>query len=106
MMIHAYQETYLNKAQAALGDAFDHAINTCGIPGQDFIKLFIASCAADHLIVATVFGTCGFFFVFNHRFPGAVSRGLFQHSIHGGLKDAVLIFKHLIAGTVVIKEPT
>ena len=43
MTIHAYQETYLNKAQAALGDAFDYAINTCGIPGEDFIKLFVAS---------------------------------------------------------------
>ena len=43
MTIHAYQETYLNKAQAALGDAFDHAVNTCGIPGEDFIKLFTAS---------------------------------------------------------------
>ena len=43
MTIHAYQETYLNKAQAALGDAFDHAVNTCGIPGEDFIKLFTVS---------------------------------------------------------------
>lgn len=43
MTIHAYQETYLSKAQAALGDAFDYAINTCNIPGDDFIKLFTAS---------------------------------------------------------------
>ena len=43
MMIHAYPETYLNKAQAALGDAFDYAVNTCGIPGEDFMKLFAAS---------------------------------------------------------------
>lgn len=43
MTIHAYQETYLNKAQTALGDAFDYAINTCGIPGQDFTNLFAAS---------------------------------------------------------------
>lgn len=42
-MIHAYQEIYLSKAQAVLGDAFDYAINVCGIPGADFIKLFIAS---------------------------------------------------------------
>ena len=41
--IRAYQETYLSKAQAALGDAFDYAINTCHIPGSDFIKLFTAS---------------------------------------------------------------
>lgn len=43
MTTRAYQETYLSKAQAALGDAFDHAINTCHIPGSDFIKLFTAS---------------------------------------------------------------
>ena len=43
MTTRAYQETYLSKAQAALGDAFDYAINTCHIPGSDFIKLFTAS---------------------------------------------------------------
>jgi DNA-binding transcriptional regulator YiaG len=43
MMIHAYQETYLSRAQTTLGDAFDYSINTCHIPGPDFIKLFTAS---------------------------------------------------------------
>lgn len=43
MTTRAYQETYLSKAQAALGDAFDYAINTCRISGSDFIKLFTAS---------------------------------------------------------------
>ena len=43
MATRAYQETYLSKAQAALGDAFDYAINTCRIPGLDFMKLFTAS---------------------------------------------------------------
>ena len=42
-MTHAYQEIYLNKAQAILGDAFDYAINTCGIVGENFVKLFLAS---------------------------------------------------------------
>lgn len=42
-MIHAYREIYLNKAQSVLGDAFDYAINLCGISGNDFVKLFIAS---------------------------------------------------------------
>jgi len=42
-MIHAYQEIYLSKAQAVLGDAFDYAINVCDISGEDFIKLFTAS---------------------------------------------------------------
>ena len=41
MTIRAYPEIYLNKAQSALGDAFDYAINVCRIPGPDFIKLFI-----------------------------------------------------------------
>ena len=35
MTTRAYQETYLSKAQAALGDAFDYAINTCRISGAD-----------------------------------------------------------------------
>ena len=42
-MIHAYQEIYLNNAQSALGDAFDYAVNTCGISGSDFVKLFTVS---------------------------------------------------------------
>lgn len=43
MTTRAYQEIYLSKAQAALGDAFDYAINACQIPGPDFVKLFTAS---------------------------------------------------------------
>ena len=42
-MTHAYQEIYLSKAQAALGDAFDYAVSTCGIPGSDFVKMYVAS---------------------------------------------------------------
>lgn len=42
-MIHAYQEIYLRHAQAALGDAFDYAVNTCGISGTDFSILFVGS---------------------------------------------------------------
>ena len=42
-MIHAYREIYLSNAMSALGDAFDYAINTCNIPGDDFIKLFVVS---------------------------------------------------------------
>lgn len=44
-MMHAYQETYLNSAQSALGEAFDYAVNACGISGPDFIKLFLAASA-------------------------------------------------------------
>ncbi len=42
-MTNAYQEIYVSKAQSVLGDAFDYAINTCGIKGDDFIKMFIVS---------------------------------------------------------------
>lgn len=48
-MIHAYQEIYLNNAQAALGDAFDYAVNVCHIPGSDFIKLFINSTVSKRI---------------------------------------------------------
>ena len=42
-MIRAYQEIYLSKAQAVLGEAFDYAVNTCSISGENFIKQFIVS---------------------------------------------------------------
>lgn len=48
-MTHAYQETYLNKAQSVLGEAFDYAVNTCGISGNDFVKLFLASSACKRM---------------------------------------------------------
>ena len=49
MAIRAYQEIYLSKAQSLLGDAFDYAINTCKIPGPDFIKLFTASTVSKRM---------------------------------------------------------
>ena len=49
MTTRAYQEIYLSKAQTALGDAFDYAINTCHIPGSDFVKLFTASSASRRM---------------------------------------------------------
>jgi DNA-binding XRE family transcriptional regulator len=48
-MIHAYQEIYLSKAQSLLGDAFDYAINTCSISGDDFIKLFLVSSVSKRM---------------------------------------------------------
>lgn len=48
-MTHAYQEIYLNRAQSILGDAFDHAVNTCGIPGSDFVKLFLVSSVSKRM---------------------------------------------------------
>lgn len=49
MMIHAYQEIYLSKAQSVLGDAFDYAVNTCGVSGKNFVKLFIASSVSKRM---------------------------------------------------------
>lgn len=49
MMIHAYPEMYLNGAQTKLGDAFDHAVNTCGISGSEFIKLFLVSSVSKRM---------------------------------------------------------
>ena len=49
MMIHAYQEIYLSKAQAVLGEAFDYAVNTCSISGENFIKQFIVSSASKKM---------------------------------------------------------
>lgn len=48
-MMHAYQEIYLSKAQSVLGDAFDYAVNTCGISGSDFVKLFAISLASKRM---------------------------------------------------------
>lgn len=48
-MTRAYQEIYLSKAQSALGDAFDYAVNVCHIPGTDFVKLFTASSVSKRM---------------------------------------------------------
>lgn len=48
-MIRAYQEIYLSKAQAVLGDAFHYAVNTCQISGINFVKLFVASSVSKRM---------------------------------------------------------
>ena len=48
-MIRAYQEIYLSKARSVLGDAFDYAVNTCGIPGNDFVRLFVGSAVSKRM---------------------------------------------------------
>ena len=48
-MTHAYQEMYLNNAQALLGDAFDYAINACGIAGGSFMELFSVSSVSNRI---------------------------------------------------------
>lgn len=51
MTIHAFQETYLNKAQSLLGEAFDYAINCAKVSGEDFIGLFLSSPISKKLAV-------------------------------------------------------
>ena len=41
--MHAYAETYLARAMKNLGEAFDYAINACGIGAGDFVARFKAS---------------------------------------------------------------
>ena len=48
-MIHEYRETKLNNAATALGDAFDYAVNVCGIAGDDFAKLFVVSSTSKQM---------------------------------------------------------
>lgn len=48
-MTHAYQEIYLSNAQAALGDAFDYGVRVCGVPRENFIKLFTVSSVSKHM---------------------------------------------------------
>lgn len=48
-MTHAYREIYLSNAQSVLGDAFDYAVNTCGISGNDFVNLFIVSSVSKRM---------------------------------------------------------
>ena len=48
-MTRAYQEIYLSKAQSVIGDAFDYAVNTCGIIGTDFVKLYTASSVSKRM---------------------------------------------------------
>ena len=43
MMTYAYQEIYLSNAQSALGDAFNYAVNTCKISGENFIQMLLSS---------------------------------------------------------------
>lgn len=49
MMIHAYRETFLPRVQAALGDAFDYAVNVCGMSGGSFAKAFAASSVSSRI---------------------------------------------------------
>lgn len=43
MMIHAYNELYLNDAMKNLANAFDYAINVCGEDADWFSKIFVQS---------------------------------------------------------------
>ena len=51
MMIRAYPEMYLPKAQAVLGEALDYAVNACGMSGEGFINMFIVSSVSKRMAV-------------------------------------------------------
>lgn len=62
MMIHAYQETLVNKAQIKVGQAFDAAINNLGIKGEEFVQLFIKSSISKRIEIgdtAIILGKSG-----------------------------------------------
>ena len=48
-MTHAYRETYLASAMTNLGQAFDYAIRTLGVNGDDFVRMFAVSEVARRL---------------------------------------------------------
>lgn len=43
MMMNAYPETYVHKAQTVLGDCFDYAVNVCSYDPDDFLSVFVSS---------------------------------------------------------------
>ncbi len=49
MMIHAYQEMYIETIRTKMAEAFDYAINKCNIIGNDFINFFLASKTKSYL---------------------------------------------------------
>ena len=46
-MTHAYDEMYLDDAMDCLGTAVEYAVLSCGMDGQAFLDLFVASGVAD-----------------------------------------------------------
>ena len=46
-MIRAYDEIYLDDSMECLGTAVEYAVLSCGIDGQEFLDLFVASGVAD-----------------------------------------------------------
>lgn len=43
MEIRAYYEGYLDEAMDTMGNMMDHAMNACGMDGDDFFHMFLAS---------------------------------------------------------------
>ena len=41
-MMHAYDEQYLDDAMQNMGEAFDYAINCCGMEPNIFMDMFVA----------------------------------------------------------------
>lgn len=47
MTMYAYDESYLDDAMRNLSEAFDYAVNACGLGADEFLRLFISSGIAD-----------------------------------------------------------
>jgi len=58
-MICAYSEMYLDDAMTTLGEAFDYAVNTCGIEIDSFMRMFLASGLADYFAHGNPRYVCG-----------------------------------------------
>ena len=54
MTIQDYQGINRNRAQRLLGEAFDYAVNSLGMPGKDFVDLFLVSSFCKRLELADV----------------------------------------------------
>lgn len=46
-MIHAYDELYIDEAMKNLGEAFDYAVNGCGLKLDQFVDMFITEGIAN-----------------------------------------------------------
>lgn len=54
MMIHAYDEIYLDDAMETLGNAVEYAVLFCNVDGQEFIDLFIASGISEEFGIGNI----------------------------------------------------
>ena len=60
MMMHAYDEIYLNDAMRNLGEAFDYSATVLAIPMDDFLDMFIISGIAEQFALGVPKFVSGF----------------------------------------------